>query len=486
MAVDCASPGETVAVIEYLLAICFASGTCPSSDAEWRSWITEGMDLSSAAAWLDQQPDEAWDLFHEEMPLLQNSLLKADFGDKGTGTAQLVIERAGDYSLHFNHEHLHTDRSLPAADAFRATLTQHVYGIPGRARISGDRLGAKVTNLAAGRLASRIRVIALGRTLGETLRLNLYPHGSHPKDALNTSWVSGDIKRRTFERETEPRVPRGPADLHSALGRSVLLHPRQEPSGEVLVDRVLVGAGELLYLDPRLHLQDAVYSRTTNGLERPLRPSPTRALWQEAHALYSAVVESQAGLYARLHSLLPQEQQGSGAPYYLWAVGLLADQALPVAWTHGSFPYAPGMAKHLHRASWRGSNIAEYIARSLKRAAIVAAEMAFPAVRPSDEAGQIARLDARWAFWPAAEQPFHELLDEVVEGGLEARDPVSEPLFAYTADLLSTARTHLHQRLDRLPPGDRSHQAQARALRRFEDDIADTRAPAELRGEIHR
>ncbi|MQY05399.1 hypothetical protein ACRB68_34730 [Actinomadura sp. RB68] len=484
IAVDCVSPGETVAVIEHLLAICFASGTCPSSDEEWCAWITEEKDLAPAAAWLDRQPDDSWDLFHKKSPLLQNSLLGVIFDEKGTGTAQLVLESAGDYCLHFNHQHLDADCPLSAADAFRATLTQHVYGLPGRARISGDKLGAKLTNLAAGRLAGRIRVIALGRTLGETLRLNLYPPGDRSKDELNTSWETPNIERRTFEKQTKPRVPRGPADLHSALGRSILLSPLQGPRGQILVDKVLIGAGELLELDPCLHLQDAVFSKTTNGVEKPLWPSPSRALWQDAHALYSAVVENRTGLYGRL-SKLPYERQGPGAPYHLWAVGLLANHALPVAWTHGSFPYAPGMAEHLHRASWRGSKIAEYIALSLKRAAIVAAETAFPAVRAADEAGQVARLDARWAFWPAAEQPFHELLDEVVDRGLESRDPVSEPLLIYAADLLTTARTHLQQRLDALPPGDLYHLARARAERRFEDDMANTRAPAELRGENH-
>ncbi|WP_413774951.1 type I-E CRISPR-associated protein Cse1/CasA [Actinocorallia sp. A-T 12471] len=485
VSVDCASPGETVAVIEYLMAICFASGTCPSSDEEWRTWITERRDLAPAAAWLDRQPAGSWDLFHEEVPLLQNSCLKEDLEDKGVGTAQLLIEGAGDYSLHFSHQHLDADSPLSAADAFRATLTQHVYGLPGRARMSGERLGPKVTNLAAARLTGRIRVVALGRTLGETLRLNLYPAGDRSKDELNTSWTAGGIKRRTFKEKAAPRAPRGAADLHSSLGRSVLLRPRPGPRGQILVDKVVIGAGELLELDPQLHLQDAVFSRTMNGVEKPLWPSPTRALWQEAHALYSAVVENQTGLYARLCELVPHERWESGAPYHLWAVGLLANHALPVAWTHGAFPYAPGMAEHLYRASWRGSKVAEYLAASLRRAAVVAAETAFPAVRAADEAGQIARLDARWAFWPAAEQPFYELLDEVVDRGLETEDPVSEPLLAYAADLLATARAHLHRRLDALPPGDRNYQARARAVRRFEDDIADIWAPAELKGEIH-
>ncbi|MFD7379229.1 type I-E CRISPR-associated protein Cse1/CasA [Streptomyces mirabilis] len=483
-ALDCASPGENAAVIEHLLAVCFASGTCPSSDEEWRAWVVGKRDLASAAAWLARQPDNSWDLFHPTAPLVQNSRLAADLDESGTGTAQLVIEHAGDYNQHFDHHHLELDNPLPAADAFRATLTQHVYGPYGRARMSGKRLGAKVTNLAAGRLTGRIRVVALGQTLGETLRLNLYPPDG-PGDSLNTSWTTGVIERRTFTEKAKPRVPRSSADLHSTLGRSVLLRAGRGPQGQIVVDRVLIGAGEILELDPDRHLQDAVFSKTTNGLKKPLWPSPSRALWQEAHALYSAVRDDRIGLYARLRSL-PYERTGTGAPYQLWAVGLLANKTLPVAWTQGAYPYAPGMAAHLYRASRRGSDIAEYIARSLKNAAILAAETAFPAMRGADEAGQVARLDARWAFWPAAEDPFHELLDEVVDRGPEDDDPVSEPLAAYALGLVTSARTQMLQRLDTLPPNDRNHRARARAVRRFDEDMSNDWAPAELRGEIAR
>ncbi|WP_145498518.1 type I-E CRISPR-associated protein Cse1/CasA [Streptomyces sp. CFMR 7] len=484
--VEWSSPGEGVAVIEYLLAICFAAGVCPDSDEEWRDWIEAERDLSPAADWLDGSPADSWDLFHPGSPLAQSSRLADDFDESGTGTAQLVIEHAGDYNQHFDHHHLERPHPLPAAEAFRAVLTQHAYGPYGRARMSGKRLGAKVTNLAAGRLTGRIRVVALGRTLGETLRLNLYPPDG-PTGSLNTSWTTSDgFQRRRFEGASDPRAPHGPADLHSALGRSVLLRPAAGPAGQTVVDRVLIGAGEVLALDPDRHCQDAVFSTTAGGVRKPLWPSPTRALWQDAHALYGAVRDDRTGLYARLRSLRLRSGD-AGAPYQLWAVGLLANKTLPVIWTYGSYPYAPHMERHLHQASYRGSVLAEYLAWSLKKAAVVAAETAFPAMRTADEAGQVARLDARYMFWPAAEEPFYELLDEVIERGPEADDPVSEPCNAYAALLLSTARTQLLQRLDglHLLSAD-NNLARARALQLFENLVTARNAPAELRGETAR
>ncbi|MET8555889.1 type I-E CRISPR-associated protein Cse1/CasA [Streptomyces sp. NPDC004959] len=479
--VNCATPGETVAVIEYLMAICFASKTCPSSDDEWRKWIADEHSLSGASRWLRVQPDREWDLFSPEAPLGQNRELAPEMSGSGTGPAQLVIEHVGDYNQHFDHHHLERGDTLPASAAFRAMLTQHVYAPYGRARISGKNLGATVTNLAAGRLIGRIRVVALGRTLGETLRLNLYPPEGRG-ESFNTSWTSGSIERRSFKVKAKPRAPENSADLHSALGRSVLLRPARGPHGQAVVDRVLIGAGEVLELDPERDLQDAAHVDTAAG-RKPLWPSPTRAQWRDAHALYGAVKDAPTGLYARLRSL-PHERKGPGAPYQMWAVGLLANKTLPIAWTQGTYPYAPALTRHLHRASYRGSKIAEHIANSLKRAAVIASETAYPAVRAADGSAQVARFDGRWEFWPAASAPFYNLLDEVIDAGvLDDDDPVSSPLLDYARTLMNAARAQLAHRLDSLPPNDRGNRARARALERFENDMNGDKAPAELRGE---
>lgn len=149
-ALFCPTPGEGVAVIEYLLALCFASQTFPSSDEEWQVWVVEEHPLDEVAKWLVDEPDDAWDLFHQEHPLAQNAELRDQFDEDSTGPAQLVLERVGDYSQFFDHHHLEHPVPLPAAEAFRALLAQHVYGLSGRARISGKTLGPTLTNLAAG------------------------------------------------------------------------------------------------------------------------------------------------------------------------------------------------------------------------------------------------------------------------------------------------------------------------------------------------
>ncbi|MCX5199260.1 type I-E CRISPR-associated protein Cse1/CasA [Streptomyces sp. NBC_00249] len=486
------TPGEQVALLEYLLAICYASGTSPSTDTEWRDWVEDGHSLDQAARWLADRPeDEIWDLFHPTEPLGQNSLLAPYLDQRGAGPAQVVIEQVGDYSQFFDHHHLDHPQPLSPAEAFRAVLTQHVYGPAGRARISGkETLGPTITNLAVGRLSSRIRVIALGSTLGETLRLNLMPSPGPPGE-FNRSWTSGTQARRGFRTKPDGRPVSGPADLHSALGRSVLLRPAVLPgSGDIVVDRVLMGAGELLRLQ-RPHLQDAVYATTVQGVEKPLWPSASRAFWRDAHALYTAVVDAGTAdrggrgtnLYRRLALFPgPDALRGPDGPpvrsVRLWAVGLVAKQTTAITWISGSFPFAPGLGAVLCHASTRGSAIAEYVAMSLGKAAYAAWEIAYPNPKPSDKAGQVARFDVRWRHWEAAEDPFHILLEETA-----AREPVHECLFSYASTLTDQAKGFLAKSLDSLPRNSRGFQTRAAALRRFEDELASRKAPAELHGE---
>ncbi|MDF9816780.1 CRISPR system Cascade subunit CasA [Streptomyces sp. SPB162] len=481
------TPGEKVAVIEFLLAICYAAGVYPASAAEWPAWVDEEHALQPAATWLAQRPEgEVWDLFDPARPLGQNALLAPFLDEHGAGPAQLVIERVGDYNQFFDHHHLEHSRPLPAAQAFRAMLTQHVYGPAGRARISGKAtLGATLTNLAATRLGTRIRVVALGATLGETLRLNLAPV-SGPPGEMNLSWTTGK-ERRGFTSKPAGRTVSGPADLHSYLGRSVLLRPT--PDGDA-VDRVLVGAGELLALGEE-HLQDAVYATKVDGTVKPLWASATRAVWREAHALYAAVdkarssgpVNDGATLYRRLalfpaEDVAPERGQQPARRIELWTVGLVAKQTTAIAWVDGTFPFAPGLEARLYHASFRGSEIAEFVAAALYKAAYAAWTVAYPNPKPTDKPGQIDRFDARGQHWAATREPFDLLMDDTTIG-----EPVQECLLDFAATVSAAARRFLTECLDSLPRNSQGAKTRAAALRRFDDELALSKAPAELRGE---
>ncbi|MEU7556015.1 type I-E CRISPR-associated protein Cse1/CasA [Streptomyces sp. NPDC044571] len=463
------TPGETVALFEFLLAICYASKSNPPVPGRWLAAVENRQPFDLAVKWLEDQPDDSWNLFHPTAPLGQNALLAPFMDEHGVGPAQLVIEHVGDYNQFFDHHHLEHPQPITAERAFRALLTQHAYGLSGRARISGKAtLGDTITNLATGRLGARIRVIALGETLGDTLRLNLAPAAR--RGTFNHTWTVSSLPRRGFAAKPDGRPVDGPADLHTVLGRSILLSPCTLANGETGVDRVLVGAGELLAPLPDSLVQDVVYTGT-GATAKPLAPSPARALWREAHALYAAVADrsKRLDLYHRLATLAEGRVS-------LWAVGLVANKTAPLTWLSDTFPYRPGREEDLRHAAHTGSQLAEYVAAALWKAAFAAWKVAYPNPKPADKKLQIARFDARPEHWAATEQPFHILLDTVVAG-----ESVPASLEAYGTTLAEHATVFLEHRLDSLPANARGFQARADALRTLASEFGKQKAPDQLK-----
>ncbi|MFF8956559.1 type I-E CRISPR-associated protein Cse1/CasA [Streptomyces sp. NPDC014894] len=463
--------GENVAVFEYLTAILYASEHVPASPGEWRRWVEDRESLEPAADWLAGESDDRWDLFHPDRPLGQNAQLAPFLDEYGVGHAQIVIERAGDYNQFFDKSHLHDPDPMRPDIAFRAMLTQHTYGLGGRAMAKANWLGPQLTYQAVARLGSRIRVIAMGQTLGDTLRLNLVP-GRDRRPTFNYSWTDGRRPRRTFRSGKEPRLPDGRADLHSFLGRSVLLRPVLV-DGRVMVDRVLLAAGELLAPLPPTYLQDAALTRTTS-YEGPLRPNADRAIWQEAHALYAAAADRTKGadLYDRLADLPDRTVN-------LWAVGLISRKSAASRWVSDAFPYTPGLRVDLKWASDEGSAICEYAAKALWAAAATAREAAYPSAKPKDRASQIARFNGARDMWAGAAASFHALLDSVNAG----RCPDAGPLETFAREIRASTREALRSRLASLPPGERGMRARILSEAKLKTMLTAAKCPDHLRGD---
>ncbi|WP_310729091.1 type I-E CRISPR-associated protein Cse1/CasA [Streptomyces sp. N2A] len=474
------TPGETIAVVEYLLGIIHASGHCPADEDEWCDWIEDQTPLNPAADWLANDDPDRWDLFHPEKPLGQNSLLGPWMNSHGVGPAQLVIEHAADYNQFFDHRHLHVAQPLPVDQAFRAMLTQHTYGLGGKAKAKADWIGEALPNQAVGRLNARVRVLAYGDTLADTLRLNLTLTPKGQQGTFNYSWTDGRT-RRTFTgaKEKAMRAVDGPADLHTVLGRSVLLHPTGLKDGTLAVDRVLVAAGELLKDLPAPHLQDAIVEEkaTKDGKRYRtfLKASETRALWREAHALYAAVTPKEKGtdLYSRL-ALLGDYRTT------LWAVGIVARQTKAVCWLNDTFPLIPARQAALHHAATTGASIAEHADKALYAAASTARNIAYPNPKPGDKAAQIARFNAAPLLYAEAGDLFHALMDDVAAG-----TPASEALATYAHAITTTSRRVLTERLRSMPSSGTARQAKAEATQRLHTVLTNKSAPLVLKEAAH-
>ncbi|MEU9979282.1 type I-E CRISPR-associated protein Cse1/CasA [Streptomyces sp. NPDC051014] len=229
-------------------------------------------------------------------------------------------------------------------------------------------------------------------------------------------------------------------------------------------------------------------TKKADGTSKPLWASASRAVWREAHALYAAVAEarSEAGgndggtLYRRLalfpaEDVAPEPGQQPARLIDLWTVGLVAKQTTAIKWVDGTFPFAPGLEAKLYLASYRGSDIAEFVAAALSKAAYAAWTVAYPNPKPTDKSAQIARFDAREHHWAATQESFDLLMEETTLG-----EDVHACLHEYAASVATAARRFLTERLDPLPRNSQGAKARAAALRRFDDELATAKAPAEL------
>lgn len=448
VAISHPSPGTVIACYELLLALCYAAGVAPENDARWTADVEQRASLAQVAKWLWAPENEGrFNLFDKERPFGQHVGLSAHLADHGYSPVQLVLERAKDYNQFADHVHLSDPEPMTARDAFLAMITQHAYGLGGRMMTPASIFGDPFTRGAVGRLGARVRVLAIGDSIADTLRLNLRPTFSNAIGAFNATWT--DKERRPFRSTRESRQLEGPADWHSVLGRSILLRPKgdqTQSSNCVTVDRVLLGAGEMITPN-MMSDHDAVY---VGG--KWLQASLSRALWRDAHAIYGASLGSGHG--QTLFDLIARLTR----PINLLAVGLDATNSKVAGWVRDVFPYNPRHKDELHMAAERGAMLAEEAVQVVRRAAVTARRYFYP--RFSRETGPklLARFDASDEVYARAGALFHQLLRVVADG----TDP-HEALRRHAMIMHRIAVEALDERLRPLPPNTRGWRAAVQA-----------------------
>lgn len=460
------SPGVGVALHDLLLGLMYETGVHPRTESEWQEWVEERRPLDEVAHKLSgSEYDGRLDLGHPVRPFGQNADLAPHLARHGYGPAQLDVERAGDGAQLAEHVHLHHERRPTAAEALAALLVMHGYDTGGRMMAQNDWLGRAFTYGALGRNALRVRNFAIGRSLADTLRLNIAPVARSRAGKFNFTWNDGRPDRRVF---TGPAAARarpvaGPADLSSWLGRSVLMSLARRPDGEIVVDRVLVGAGELMEPLPPDLLQDCAL---VGG--RPQQARADRALWRSASALYAGAASAPedakgADLFSRL--------EGLGRRVEIWSVALLTSQSSFVGWVSDTFPFVGALRQELYRAAVDGAAWCEKAERAAAGAAAVARDVAYPRARPDERKRALARLLAAPLLWARYEEAFHRLLEDVASG-----PDTEQARTRFAVRIAETTRTSVQESLRSLPPSGVGLEARLRALARLDTALANPRA----------
>ncbi|MGW0491140.1 type I-E CRISPR-associated protein Cse1/CasA [Streptomyces olivaceus] len=206
---------EDVASLRLLAAV-YDAAAAPRDTAEWdAAWRADTLDTDAVDAYVDQWGDR-FDLFHPTHPVLQSGVLT----EYARGPEALHPGSLGGDSAAWFNPALDQTPPYPANEAAQLLLHLLTYDVAGIKRAApGDPAtkGNKVYGSKLGPVAAATHFHLTGRTLKDTLLLNLPPAPRAPGDA--PAW----------ERDTPPasmrkRVPAGRLDLLTWPSRRIRLH----------------------------------------------------------------------------------------------------------------------------------------------------------------------------------------------------------------------------------------------------------------------
>ncbi|MEU3654813.1 type I-E CRISPR-associated protein Cse1/CasA [Streptomyces sp. NPDC032161] len=299
-------PTQEFALLRLLLAILYdaladAEGGRPGAPAELEDWEELWQDEKSLAVAVDYlgRHRESFDLLHPERPFFQVAGLHT--AKREVASLNRIVADVPNGEAFFSMRRPEVDR-LSLAEAARWLVHTHAYDSSGikSGMVGDDRAGnGKVYPQGVGWMGTLGGVHAEGRTLRETLLLNLVP----TKEGILDTTADPKDDLPVWRRETppgpgvleeEPSVPRpaGPRDLYTWQSRRLLLHTDGED-----VTGVVLGYGDPLAPVNRWKSEPMTGWRRSRTQEKklglplvylPRQHDPSRAAWRGLASLLYA------------------------------------------------------------------------------------------------------------------------------------------------------------------------------------------------------
>jgi CRISPR system Cascade subunit CasA len=420
------SPLTSAALYRFLLAVLHAALDGPATAAEWGALRAAGnFPADRIDAYLARWA-ERFDLFGPVHPFYQRADLEAEYAKP---ISQMVHELpTQDGATLFDHTTATSLRPLSGAEAARALVTIQAFAPGGLISLRTGENPKLFKSADASPLFKSAVVLVRGRTLFETLLLNLHRYA--PDDDEPFATRHGD--RPAWERD-EPtaavdRAPDGYRDLLTWQSRRVRLLPEPQADGTVGVRRVVLMKGNQFPDEWDIHGKETMVAYACRQDAKPGQQAwfpvgirRERALWRDSTALFQSVDPGTtrpktfawlrdlhaAGIFDPVHAV-----------FELDAFGIAADRQSFYAWRHERLPLPSLLLTEprLVAALRIALALAEEIGRLLRMAAERFAELAVApgtgttgARKPDREKAvkPLARsLALDVAYWPRLETPF--------------------------------------------------------------------------------
>lgn len=277
------SPLVTIALHRPLLAILYRTQKVSGNEAWSRLW-REGWDQKAIDEYLERW-EPSFDLFSKTAPFYQRIDLEGDH-DNATPISKLSPEMtAGNNKQLFDHSSDTSPRPVSAADAARLLVSIQSWGL------GGGKSGGGRPNYQHAPLVGGAAVILKGKTLRETLLLNLVPKkrlGGTPRNFVTDDTQDVCAWEKSDTPPVPSRLPLGISDYLTWQSRYIRLLPNDDAA----VSRCIYCQGEGIATEGRLLDPFHAIYETKKGQLASVSVKRDQATWRDSASLFNTFDES--------------------------------------------------------------------------------------------------------------------------------------------------------------------------------------------------
>ncbi|MDV6376277.1 type I-E CRISPR-associated protein Cse1/CasA [Deinococcus arenicola] len=442
--IDDPSPLVSVALLRLSLALLHRALKGPRNAGQAAEWFHDGFPAEKLEGYFAEW-EASFDLFHPERPFWQVRGLTLDLegGKYRSHWSRLGTEvGSANTSPLFNAAGRpggERDDSLSPAQAARRL-------VEGQTFLLGGLIKRLTTSARAAPVATFALTAAQGRTLHETLCLNLagYAGQDHDQAVWEREPLTVDTVR-LYHEDGRADLPRGRADRYTWPSRSILLLPEVDEDGETRVTSIGFaagipldgpGEGEGSNIDPMVTLRPPSDPKKSERF--PLKLRREQLLWRDLSALlpdpqnelqvvgkpgeqtFKPLRGHPPGTLSHARAVL--ESLGDEAhPLAVSVTGLLSDQGKAFAYRQETYALPTvfvtdeqGFAMQVDRALNDAKAIAEALRQATARLCAEVISRGGARHPHKEDVSALARtLPGLGAYWAALEAPFRVFLAEL-------------------------------------------------------------------------
>ena len=455
------NPLNTASLYRLSLAILHRAIQGPKTPKEWHNlWKSENFNALKINEYLKRW--EKWfDLFSEQTPFYQTAGFKIE--KSSTPVTKLAVECAsGNTKTLFNHNIDAFPKAFSPQESARALITAQMFSFAGGVGPTSN-LG-KHPNFTNGPLASGAVILLQGKSLFETLLLNLLVYNK--ATPIPSSEHDLPVWERKNMNSSGARTPDGYVDYLTWRSRHVRLIPEYE-NKHVIVRQIYFAQADIIK-----PIRDPMFGYKDKG--KPIALSSGKSLWRDSQSLFAfSELEGKSRPICFRQAAKSIDngwiKPSKGMRCIIYGIAKDGTKATPLFWRQEFLPIPKGILTNedLYLRLVGGLNWVEKVGEALKRSVRRLASILLTDGTRNAEKKEVTRVAKSLGiynhYWASMQIPFLEFM---------ARLPEIDELKDWKKQVVHIANQSLKQKLQNyLGHSSRDLQAKVKASDKLNDEI---------------